>query len=328
MNSRSSALAFLLILFFLALPAFCSDAPKIVNVEKTPRHREFFEIPALLSPKDGYSFVKTESGVADKKKKLALEGSLVHIPFEKLLEEIKNGRLSENKMEVKSQSSFIWNGDRAELLKIFQSGGKATIGKWVLIVERGSATWMISAAYSANDANASQNALDIIKSAWWQQDKAESAQESAPALPDMSGTPFKAAGFRSDTMIFTKDGKLPTQDPDKALFAVSEIAEARYTQERREAFAKEHLAAIEPGAALEVISNDDETINGSPAIVTVAYAASGEQKKLIYQAALFRMSKVTVFVGIAGGNTAENLEYFSRLTELYTSESVTKGDGS
>lgn len=328
MNSRSFALAFLLILFSFALPGFSSDAPKVINVEKTPQHREFLEIPVSLSLKDGYSFVKTESGVADKKKKMAIEGSLVHIPYEKLLEEIKNDCLKEKNMEVKSQSSFIWNGDRAELLKIFRTGGKTTVGKWVLIVERGAETWMISAAYSAKDANASQEALDMIKSAWWQQGNAESTAASAPLLPDMSGTPFRAADFRSDTLIFTKDGKLPTQDPDKAIFVVSEVAEARYTQERREAFAKEHLAAIEPGSVLEVISSEEETLIGVPAMITVAYAVSGEQKKLIYQAALFRMSKVTVLVGIACGNTAENLEYFRKLTDLYTSESVTKGDGS
>lgn len=329
MNSRSLALALILSLSLFAHPALSSDAPKVINVEKTPRHREFFEIPAALALPDGYSFVKTDSGIADKKKKIALEASLVHIPCAELLEEIKNDCLKEKKMEVKSQSSFIWNGDRAELIKLFQAGGKTTVGKWVLLVERGGATWMISAAYSAKDANASQAALDIIKTAWWQQGKTDdTAFESAPAVPDTSGTPFHAADFRSNTLILTKDGKLPTQAPDKALFVVSEAAEARYTEERREAFAKEHLSAVEPGAELEIISNEKKILNGNPAIVTVAYATSEEQRKLIYQAALFRMSKVALFVGIACGNTAENLEYFSKLTDLYTSESVTKGDGS
>ena len=319
MNNNARALAALLLLSFFALPAIAAETPKVIDVERTPLHKNLFDIPVAVAPKAGCNFVKTESGAADKNKKIALEASLLRIPCGKLIEEIKNDCLREKKMEVKSHSSFIWNGDRAELLKIFQLGGRTTVGKWVLIVERGDTTWLISALYSAKDANASQTALEIIKSAWWQRGESEEVPSEAAPVVDVSETPFCVADFRGDSLILTKDGKIPTEAEDKALYVISSEAASCYTRERRDAFVKERLSEIEPGAELEIISQREEMLNGVPAIVTVAYAGSGEGQKLIYQAALFKTYKVTLFVGIARGNATENLEYFGRLTASYGS---------
>ena len=160
-----------MLLGFTVFPASGASVPKAMDVAKSPLHKNYFEIPVAVVPRAGYNFKKTESGVADNAKKVSLDAVLLHMPYTRLLDEITNDCLKKGNMEVKSRSSFIWNGSAAELLKIFQPNGKTVIGKWVLIVDRGADTcWMISGAYNAKDTKAAQAMLATIKSSWWPAD--------------------------------------------------------------------------------------------------------------------------------------------------------------
>ena len=311
--------AALLLLGFTVFPASGASVPKAMDVAKSPLHKNYFEIPVAVVPRAGYNFKKTESGVADNAKKVSLDAVLLHMPYTRLLDEITNDCLKKGNMEVKSRSSFIWNGSTAELLKIFQPNGKTVIGKWVLIVDRGADTcWMISGAYNAKDTKAAQAMLDTIKSSWWPADGTgrPAAAATLPANVNTKGTPFRIAGFRQDSLIYTKDGRIPTQDPDQALYVISHVPGQYIPTEKRGSFAEEHIADVERGAKLEIISRTQETVNGLPAIVTVAYT-EGEPQSLIYQAVIFKSSKVTLLVGIARKNIPKNLEAFHKLTASY-----------
>ena len=151
-----------------AQPALCAGAPEVINNKKTVLHKNFFDIPVAIVPKMGYNFEKIEGGVVDRKQKVSLEGTLLHMPYSRLLDEISHDALKKGDMEVKSRFSFIWNGSRAELMKIFAAGRGGTIGKWVLIVDRGAdKCWMISGSYNSKDMRSAQFVLDMIRSAWW-----------------------------------------------------------------------------------------------------------------------------------------------------------------
>ena len=64
--------AALLLLGFTALPAFSAETPKVIEVAKSPLHKNYFEIPVAVVPRAGYNFKKTESGAADNAKKSLL----------------------------------------------------------------------------------------------------------------------------------------------------------------------------------------------------------------------------------------------------------------
>ncbi|MCF0247380.1 MAG: hypothetical protein HUJ86_02110, partial [Synergistes sp.] len=161
----------------------------------------------------------------------------------------------------------------------------------------------------------SQAVLDVIKSACWR-DEATSTDEPPSLGLNVEGTPFRLAGIRGKSVIYTKDGLIPTKEADHALFVVSKLTGDYPTFDKRKAFADDHILTIEPKAVPDIISQNEDTIGGRPAIVTVAYT-EGENGALIYQAAVFQSSEVAVLVGIARGNSAENLEYFHALAASY-----------
>lgn len=308
-----------------ASPALCADVPEVINNKKTVLHKNFFDIPVALVPKMGYNFEKIEGGVVDKKQKVSFEGTLLHMPYSRLIDEISHNALKKGGMEVKSRFSFIWNGCRAELMKIFAGGRGGTIGKWVLIVDRGAdKCWMISGSYNSKDMRAAQFVLDMIRSAWWENGN----NEGASGWPlyggiDPKGTPFRLAGFRQDALIYTKDGRIPTQAADQALFVVSSAAREYMAPEKRAEFAVAEIRKVERGAALEIISQTEETIGGTPAIV-IAAKTKDKAQALIFQAALFHGQRVTMLVGIARGETAANLAHFQKLASTYSESPAAK----
>ncbi len=311
---------------FSAPYAACAAAPEIMDNQKTALHKNFFSIPVLIVPKMGYKFEKIENGVADKTAKVSLEGSLLHMQYARLLDEIANDALKKGNMEVKSRYSFIWNGSRAELMKIFVGGRGETIGKWVLIVDRGAETcWMISGSYSAKDMRSAQFVLDMIESAWWDDGAEESSGWPLYGAVEPRGTPFRLAGFRQDALIYTKDGKIPTLAADQALFVVSSVSRGYVAQEKRAEFARREINDVERGASLEIVSQTEEMINGVPAVVITA-KTKGENQALIYQAALFHSQRVTMLVGIARGETEANLARFQQLAATYRESPSAKKD--
>ena len=303
-----------------AQPALCAGAPEVINNKKTVLHKNFFDIPVALVPKMGYNFEKIEGGVVDRKQKVSLEGTLLHMPYSRLLDEISHDALKKGGMEVKARYSFIWNGSRAELMKIFAAGRGGTIGKWVLIVDRGSdKCWMISGSYNSKDMRSAQFVLDMIRSAWWENGDSGGEGSGWPLYGgiDPKGTPFRLAGFRQDALIYTKDGKIPTQSPDQALFVVSSASREYVAPEKRAELALAEIRKVERGASLEIISQTDETIGGVPAVVITAKTKDKAQA-LIFQAALFHGQRVTMLVGIARGETAANLAHFQTLASTYS----------
>ena len=305
-------------------PALCAEAPEVINNKKTVLHKNFFDIPVALVPKMGYNFEKIDGGVVDKKQKVSLEGTLLHMPYSRLIDEISHEALKKGGMEVKSRYSFIWNGSRAELMKIFAGGRGGTIGKWVLIVDRGAdKCWMISGSYNSKDMRSAQFVLDMIRSAWWENGEEEGSGWPLYGGIDPKGTPFRLAGFRQDALIYTKDGKIPTQSADQALFVVSSAAREYIAPEKRAELALTEIRKVERGASLEIISQTDETICGAPAVVITA-KTKDKTPALIFQAALFHGQRVTMLVGIARGETDANLAYFQKLASTYAESPAAK----
>lgn len=309
-----------LMLSLAAIVASAENGPREINVERVAIHKSFFDIPVELVPRAGYNFKKIENGVTDSVKKVTFTASELHTPFSKLMEQMTEERLKQSNIEVKTRYSFIWNGKPAELLKIFQPSGKNIIGKWVLIIDCDyESCWMVSGAYDAKDNIAAEAVLETLKTAWWPETEVprRAVFGTLMARTDPSGTPFRIAGFRQDSLIYTKDGLIPTKSPDGALYVITSVDTGYIPAERRMYYAGDHLSEIERGAKLEIISQTQEMINGYPAIVTVAYT-DGEPQSLVYQAVVFRAAEVTLLVGIAKADTAENLNCFNRLTASYS----------
>ena len=301
-------------------PMTDSRVVKVITTSRSEQHVMYFEIPVWIVPARGYTLEKVARGCcADAKKKISLEASELQVPYAKLLAEFSPQKLQSAGVSLKSRARFVWNGADAALLKVFQKNGRTVVGKWLLLLDRGEKSWMISGLFQPQDEDRSLAVLDMLKSVCW--DTEEQNEEHLNAmLPrgyvKTDGTPFKLAGIRQDAFVYTKDAEVPTRSPDGSLFVVSRLPESRFTDEDRLAFAKKNLEEVESGKPLELVSQNEFTAGGLAGLELTAYTADGH-KKLVYEAMLFDAAETCVMVGIARGDTIDALEQFHHLAASY-----------
>ena len=302
---------------FFASAAFCADNMTRVDVAKTASHVAFFDIPVYIAPAAGVRFSRTETGCADAAKRISLEASQLRVSYDLITEDFSDDSLKKNGIEVKLRVEIVLNGSRATLIKAFQRSGKSTLGKWILLIDRGGVdTWMINGLYDSKDQRNGQAVLNMLRSAWWDEEGSDALNGVASASIRADGTPFRLACLQHNAVVYTKDGKLPTKSADGAMLVVSQEHCTPLLQKEMSEFAKERMKLIEKDRDIEIVSERDVYVDGLRGVELVAYSC-GEASSLVYQMALFDGEICRIIVGMARAGVIENLETFRMLAESY-----------
>jgi len=302
---------------FFASAAFCAENMTRVDVTKTASHVALFDIPVYIAPAAGVRFSRTETGCADAANRISLEASQLRVPYDLITEDLSDDSLKKNGIEVKLRSEFLLNGSRATLIKAFQRSGKSTLGKWILLIDRGGAgTWMINGLYDSKDQRNGQAVLDMLRSVWWDEEGPDALNATAPLSIRTDGTPFRLACLQQNAIVYTKDGKLPTESADGAMLVVSQEQCTPLLQKEMSVFAKERMKLVEKDKDIEIVSERDVCVDGLRGIELVACTGE-ETSRLVYQMALFDRDSCSIIVGMAHAGVIENLETFRMLAESY-----------
>ena len=317
-NIKGIAVCFIILLVLCSAAATVSfaDEPRLINTQMTCKHKNLFKIPVYIVPEPGMNFAETQDGCADKVRKVSLNAVQIRVSYNTLLEEFNGENLKKAGLDLKLRSEFIWNGTNAVLLKVFQDSRKSIIGKWILIIDRGEETWMITGLYEAKDSKRSEAVLNMLKSVWWNSGDKEAALSMPLGNIDTEGTQLRLAGLTDGMLVYTRDGVIPTKSDDGSLFVISRQQGSCVGQDKQSRTAKERLGLIERGKKLQIISENNIMIDGLHGIELIA-CTEEEPKDFVYQTLLFDYKDSHALVGIARGNIPENLEMFHKLAESY-----------
>lgn len=309
------AITFTLALSAAAAGTATGSQAQIIETQKTPRHKQIFEIPLFVALPQKSSLINTPTGTADKQLGYTLDASVIYTPLELLSREFTEEKLRERGLELQSYSELLWNGSRAVLMKVFQTLGDGRVkGQWILTIDKRDHTWMASGAYNAKNQQSEAEILEILKSAWWDKSEDSPASADAAAGIDTSGTPFRLAKISSGALIYTKDGKLPTKSSDGAIFVASRINNAHIAAEMQARFAKEKCVQAALENELEITSEKQSSVSGGNLLEIVARADNEEEETIIYQTMFFGRSDYNTMVGITNGNE-ENIKHFQKLSD-------------
>ena len=294
---------------------------KEIATARTEKHVSFFTPPILMIPAPDFNFEKTDFGYADKNKKITIEATQLHLPYKTLLDEFNVNTLKKVGLELKSKTDFLWNKTSATLLKVFQAGEYSVIGKWVLLLDKGEKSWMISSSYDSKNQDHAAALLEMIKSAYWEEnEQREQLDEFHTVKIDIDKRDIKFAGISQGASVYTKDGNLPTKSSDGALFVISKSKNIHnITSNRYLPYAKEKIKSIEPDKKLNILTENSVTIDGLQGIEIVADVKkdNSEEDGLLFLTMLFDNKNIHTFVGIAKKDVANNLELFHSLCLSY-----------
>lgn len=318
MNLRRliSAAAAVLITIAAAAGAFAgTDEIKVVTTEKSEKHRQITSLPVYIVLPDGNNFERNGKTIADKNAHVCITLSEAVVPFCDLIGEFRGEALKERGLELKCFDLCRWNGRESALCKaFFTAEEKAHLGNWILLIDSGESTWLLSGVYDKRDEDASQRALDIVKSTWIEEPELTLLKNSPLrelGRIETSGTAYRYAGTSQGAAVYTKDGLLPTKGADGAIFVLSEARSNYPPPEKYAEVVRRHCAAAVGHEKYRIISEKEVIADGLEGYETVAVTEDGEDN-LVYCTVLFDGDKCRKMVGIVCGGE-ENVADFSKM---------------
>ncbi|MBL0080930.1 MAG: hypothetical protein IPP37_00040 [Saprospiraceae bacterium] len=87
---------------------------------------------------------------------------------------------------------------------------------------------------------------------------------------DVTGSPFILAKSASNSLVYTTDGKMPTENPEKTALLTTK-SEGKLEFRDKKTFATDRIKQLPGIVAIQIDSIAEVTVNGLPAVEIIAY---------------------------------------------------------
>lgn len=305
---------------------------QVYNVEMSPYHsKNLFELPIFMRILHGYEMVKTKFGVADKNKKIEFEACEIKDTFDNVVDFFRSEKMKKEGCSIKADHSFLWNGRKTSLFKVFHNTeGKKTslrIAKWILLTDMGKNTWMISGSYDAKNQKRASDVLSMIKTIYIADDS--SLTENMTVSVDSAKYGLSPTAVSNRVLVYTKDGKLPTEAPDQTVFVITKMKnKSIFNNTQKIEFVSTQFEAMNGGKKCNIISTSDVTVDfmtGTEYIATCENSRCTE-RGVSYMMLLLSGCDIYLLTGMSENNGVENSVLFHNLAMTFKRVKVaTKG---
>jgi hypothetical protein len=176
-------------------------------------------------------------------------------------------------------------------------------------------TVLVNGIYPEASKSVEGRVSDALLSTLYNPSQNDDPLDAAPFAINVEGTQYKVAKFMGGSLIYSIDGKIPTDKP--TLIVGRSIAKVSAPNQKQ--YAKERLKKL-PKGAFNIIKEIKETVidglNGYE-IVAEGKAANG-QPELIYQVMLFNdEGDYYIIIGQAKENMESNLEIYKKIAKTF-----------
>jgi hypothetical protein len=299
---------------FLAFNLFCQQ--KIDNA-LTIDHENILGSKICIIPPDGFKKSDKFAGLEHKR-----SGSSIMVnEMQTSYDSISNGLNKENFLKQGVHVSLIENITINEvsglLFTATQVARGSNYGKYILFFGTNEETYLIVGVYPENE---TEVGLEIKKSILTAVTLAEHPVDQINALDftlDVSQTKFKLGNGPTNVLMYTVDGKIPTNSEDKSvLIATKSFSESRIDDHRK--FAENRIKN------LDITINKTEYINELKinGISGIEIYAKGQNPKNgdienVYLVILFTRKNYYMLVGITNDESQVSIDEFKKAIKTF-----------
>ncbi|MCE7043622.1 hypothetical protein [Dyadobacter sp. CY312] len=215
-------------------------------------------------------------------------------------------------MTLIEEKSVDFNEGKARILKISQPANGTVYLKQMLVFGDSLKTVMVNGIYPEASQTNEAALLDAMLSTTFDKNQNDNPLDAVNFRIDVSGTEFKLAKYMSGSIIYTKDGKIPTNKP---MFIAGGSISKMAILDRR-VFSIERLRKLPGGESATVEKINEVEIDKLPGYAILGHNDS--DSSTIYQVILFTdTDDYYILIGIAKENKEENLALFKKVSESF-----------
>jgi len=285
-----------LLLSFFFLAAIASG--------QTSRHIKVPGTKCSIIPPDGFVPATNFSGFQNAKTGASIMINEIPVSYQSIENSFTAEELKKRGMMLESKQLIDFNNSKALLIRVRQTANESIYIKQLLIFGDTNKTVLVNGIYPEAINEIEVEIKEALFSTVYTESQPDNPIEAANFTIDVSGTGFKAVKYMSGSLLYSIDGKIPTDKPTLIIGnSVSSVL-----PENQKQYAEERLKKLPQGEFSEIKEIRKITIDGLTGYEIVANGKTHENKPIIiYQVIIFN-DKGDYYI-ITGRSEEEHQKY-------------------
>ncbi len=217
-------------------------------------------------------------------------------------------------MTMLKKDTIDFNGGKAFYIQLSQPANGTTYLKQLLVFGDDKKTVMVNGIYPQESKGITAEVKKAMLTILYNETQPEDGLNAAPFTIDVTGTVFKFTKYIAGSLLYTTDGKIPT---DGATFIVSNSI-SKVDIKDKKIFCTDRLKQLPRGDASVIQTINPVTINSLTGyeIIAEGKGKNGEPE-LVYQVILFEKENYYLIVGLTKDDFAKNKSIFKSIAQTF-----------
>ncbi len=268
-----------------------------------------------LIPPSGFIAATTFSGFQNAETGASIMINELPASYQSLVDGFTAEALKSRGMTLIKKQTIDFNGSKATLINLTQSANGTIYIKQMLIFGDTKGTVLVNGIYPEASKEIETKIKDALLSTVYNISQNENPLEAATFTIDIKDTDFKLIKYMSGSLLYSTDGKIPTEKPT---FIVGNSI-AKVPSQNQKKYSEERLKKL-PGGELNIIKEIKEiTIDNLKGFEIVADGKTKDNKaELVYQVMLFNdKGDYYIIVGQAKEDFDNNIVTFRKIAKTF-----------
>jgi hypothetical protein len=292
---------------------------KEINNTRTDNHKQIAGTKFFLIPPTGFINATSFQGFQQINSGASLLVMEIPGPFSESTKGFNEQRLKTQGVILRKMEDIKVNGNQGLFLTTEQFAYGTNFSKYILVFGDSKATYMVNGTFPKEVTELDKDVRESMFSVVYESGLTVDPLSTVSFMVDTENTKLKFAKSMTSTLLFTVDGKAPTESSDKTTFIVGlSLANVQTIDKKLTAITRIKRM---PYTDLKL---DENKINGIDIDGISGYEIVGEgldkangTKELIYQVMLFTDNGYYILVGTTKNDFEVNLNLFKEVAKTF-----------
>jgi hypothetical protein len=282
---------------------------------QSEKHQKIAGTKCSLIPPEGFVAVTNFSGFQNVKTGASIMITEMPAPVQTIAESFTANELKAKGMTLLEKKLIDYNGSKATFVKLSQAANGTIYLKQILIFGDTKHTVIVNGIYPEANKGAEAGLKDALLSTVYNVSQDDNPADAAKFSVDVSGTEFKLIKYMAGNLVYSVDGKIPTEKP--TLIVGNSIA--KVTIDNSKQYAINRLKQWPRGEQNVVKEINPITIDNLSGYEIIADGKNKDAKdELVYQTMLFSGDGYYfIILGKATEDLTGNLERFKKIARTF-----------
>lgn len=307
------------IILMLASNPIAAVSKTATNINKTDKYVSIAGSKVSIIPPVNFVPSKTFSGFHEESSGSSILVMEMPGSFTEIAKGMTKEKMLTRGMTLLQKETLKFKGYDAVLLKVEQLQQGIEFLKWILVFGNNQQTVMINGIFPKEyNKTKSEIIKKSVLTANFNSTKIVNKAQGLKFSVNVSNTKFKQADvLMGSSILYTPDGKVPTQSQDKSLFVVaSSIGEVDVPDKK--AFSLKKMKQNSPNIEIKDEDIKPISIDNLNGYEISGYSTNPKgEKEISYQVMLFSEKQYFILVGLSNNNFDSNLNLFKTISKTF-----------